>query len=149
MRNSFDGDKKKFIENHEALLGLTAKLNNLFKPVVLGQFFISSMLLCALGIQLVLLDSVFIRMMASTFGITVILQLFIYAYGGQMIMDTSLSVANNLYEADIDNVLIIRRSQKPALIEVGFFKANLPAFTSIMNSAGSLITLMKSFLDKN
>jgi hypothetical protein len=79
-------------------------------------------------------------------GVAVMIQLFIYSYGGQLIMDKSSSVADNFYTLDQEFVMIIARAQKASKIEAGFYKASLPLFTTIMNSAASLITLLKSFL---
>lgn len=141
------GDKKNFIEEHQKVLDSAKALNNLFKPVVLIQFFATSTLLCVQGFQLIMLDNVFNKIVALIGGVTIITQLFVYSYGGHLIMDTSSSVADLLYEVKKENVMIIQRAQRPALIEVGFFKANLIAFTSVLSSTASLITLLKSLLD--
>jgi odorant receptor len=147
LRKTFYGDKKKFVENHLKILNLVDDLNRLFKPVVFTQFLISSMLLCVIGFQLVMHESFLERTMDAIFGIAIITQLFIYSYGGQLIMDTSASVADDFYEMDKDFVVIIARAQKASIIEAGFYKANLPLFSTIMSSAASLITLLKSFLE--
>jgi odorant receptor len=114
---------------------------------VFAQHFLSSMLLCVIGFQLVVHEAFSERFEHVSFGLSIILQLFIYSYGGQLIMDKSSSVADELYEIDKDFVAIIQRAQKPSSIEAGFYKASLPLFTTIMNSAASLITILKSFLD--
>jgi hypothetical protein len=146
LRDSFDGDKKKFIEKHHKILELADELNRLYKPIVFAQHFLSSTNLCVIGFQFVVDKSIPKRFEDSVFALTVIMQLFIYSYGGQLIMDKSSSVADDLYEIDKDFVTIIQRAQKPSVIEAGFYKASLPLFTTIMNSAASLITLLKSFL---
>jgi odorant receptor len=146
LRESYNGDKKKFIEKHHKVLGLADELNRLYKPVILSQYFISSMLLCSVGFQFVVHESIPKRFEDFMFGVAVMIQLFIYSYGGQLIMDKSSSVADDFYTLDQEFVLIIARAQKASIIEAGFYKASLPLFTSIINSAASLITLLKSFL---
>jgi hypothetical protein len=106
----------------------------------------SSNLLCVIGFQLVVHQNFLNRIEDFTFGLAIIIQLFIYSSGGQLIMDKSLSVADNLFEIDKDFILIIKRAQRPSLIKAGFYKASLPLFTSILSSAASLITLLQSFL---
>jgi odorant receptor len=146
LRESFDGDKKKFIENHFKILKLADELNRLFKPVVFAVYLVTSLLLCVIGFQIVVNESIPGRVEGAMFGFAIGIALFTYSYGGQLIMDKSSSVAEDLYEIDKDFVSIIQRSQKPSIIQAGFYKASLPLFTTIMNSAASLITLLKSFL---
>jgi hypothetical protein len=148
LSESYDGDKKKFIEKHQTILSLTEELNDIFKPVVFIQFLISSTLLCVLGFQLVMLQGIKERIVVVTFAMAVIIQLFIYAYGGQ-IVDTSESVADDLYHSDRDLVAIIARSQKTAKISSGFFTANLKTFADILTSAHSLIAVLKYFEEKS
>jgi odorant receptor len=146
LRESFDGDKKKFIRNHHKILDIADELNRLYRPIIFFIHLITSMVLCVIGFQLVVHEAFSERFEHVTFGLTIIIQLFIYSYGGQLIMDKSSSVADDLYEIDKDFVAIIQRAQKPSMIEAGFYKASLPLFTTIMNSAASLITILKSFL---
>jgi len=146
LRNSYDGDSKKFIKQHQKLLKLSETFNKLFKPIVFTQFLVTSMLLCVLGFQLVVFDSFVKKFKASTFGVSMIIQLLFYAYGGQMIMDKSSSVGDRLYTTKKDLVIIIIRSQKPSVITAGFYQATAGTFTTIVNSAASLIALLKSFI---
>lgn len=148
LKNSFDGDKKKFITKHQKLLELADELGTVIKPVVFVQFMITAMLLCVLGFQCVMFETFldFQVLLVLAFGVAIILQLFIYSYGGQLIMDKSSSVGKNFYGLDKDYIMIIARSQRPSTITNGFYEANLPIFSAIMSSAASLITALKSFL---
>jgi 7tm Odorant receptor len=105
------------------------------------------MLLCVIGFQIVVLESLIEKVIASIFGAAIIIQMFIYSFGGQLIADKSSSVAENFYENDKDFIIIIARSQKAAKINAGFYQANLPTFSSILSSAASLITLLQSFIE--
>lgn len=147
LRESADGDKKKFIERHQKLLGLIEDLNRLFRPVIFTQFFISSVALCFLGFQLVMVNT-FINWATAVFhGLAIIIQLFIYDYGGQLILDKTSAVADHFYQSDKDFVIIIRRAQNASIVKVGFYRATLPEFCDILNTAGSLITMLISFSD--
>jgi hypothetical protein len=105
------------------------------------------MLLCVIGFQLVVHENFSERIEHATFGFAVTTGLFIYSFGGQLIMDKSSSVSENLYEIDKDLIVSIQRAQRSSFIKVGFYKASLPLFTTIMNSTFSLITLLKSFIE--
>jgi odorant receptor len=119
----------------------------LYAPIILAQFLITSMLLCVLGFQLVMFRSFMKRVVIGFYGLNMIIQLFIYTYGGQMIMDKSTSVADKLYQTDKDLIIIIARSHKASIIKAGFYEANSATLCSILSSAASLITLLKSFID--
>jgi odorant receptor len=145
LRESFDGDKKKFVEKHLEILDLVKELNETFKQVVFSNFLLSSLLLCVLGFQLVMIESFAGRIVPATFGVSVAIQLFVYAFGGQLIIDKSNEVARDFYDIDRNFLIMIARPRLPAKIQAGFFTANLPTFVSVMNSTGSLITMLKSF----
>lgn len=147
LRVSFNGDKKKFAQRHKIILELAEDLNKFYQPVVLVQFLISSTLLCVIGFQLVVLESFFKRIICAIFGFGIIIQLFIYSYGGQIIIDKSSAVADDFYQLDRDLIIIIARAQKAQTIKSGFYEANLPTFKSILGAAASLITLLKSFIE--
>lgn len=150
LRNSlkdFDGDTKKFVSDHQTVLDLAENLNHLFKPIVFAQFAISSMLLCVLGFQIVMVENFFKKIIFIGFGFSVIIQLFSYSFGGQLIKDKSSAVADHLYAIKKDIVIIIARSQKPIEIAAGIYEANLPTFRLILSSAGSWITLLKSLVE--
>lgn len=142
----FDGDKKTFVENHELVLELADTLNSLFKPIVFAVFAISSMQLCVLSFQIVMAESSLRKIIFSTFVLFTLIQLFAYAYGGQLILDKSSSVADHVYSTDKDLFIIIARTQKPVTIQAGIYNANLATFQAIMSSAASLLTLLQSLL---
>lgn len=147
LRESYDNDKPKFIRRHQKILELAEELKKLIKPIIFIQYLITSIVLCTLGFQLVVVDSFFKRVVTSVFGFAMTIQLFIYSYGGQFIMDKTISVADNFYQNDKDLVLIVARAQRPIIIEAGFYQATLPTFQAIMSSTASLITLLQSFLE--
>jgi hypothetical protein len=124
---------------------LTEKLNETFGAVVFTQFFLSAVHLCVLGFQLVMYDNIPERIGPATFALTIIIQLFIYSYGGQIVLNASEKAAENLYQLDRGINIISARTKKPTPIKAIFFKADLPAFVSVMNATGSLITVLKSF----
>lgn len=146
LAKSYNGDKKKFVERHQKILDLAEDLCSVMRSVVFMQFVISSMLLCVLGFQVVMQEEFMKRMLAASFGVSVIIQLFVYSLGGQLILDKSITIADGFSEYEKDLVIIIARVQKPVKVTAWFYEVSLPTLRAILGTAASLITLLKSFL---
>lgn len=146
LRESFVGDKKKFINRHQMLSEFTENFTKLFKVVIFSQLFCSSMQLCVLGFQLVAIRSFYHRAVVAVFGLAIIIQLFIYCYGCQLILDKTTEVADHLYVLDKDFVIIIARAHKGKKVKAWFYDPSLSTMSAILSSAASLITLLRSFL---
>jgi hypothetical protein len=147
LRQSYDGDKKKFINKHQAIVDLSRDLVSFYKPIIFNQFLVSSMQLCLIGFQIVMIENFFLRIPVVFFAVGFLIQIFVYALGGQLLMDKSASVAENFYDLDKDVIMIIARAQKAEVVKVGFFRADLPTFVSMMNSVWSLIAVLQSLME--
>lgn len=118
----------------------------MFKPIVFDQLLTTNMLLCVIGFQLVEIQGFFEKLTAAFFGVAVIVELFVYAFGGQIILNKSSEIGSQLYDMDKEVVMVIAKAQQPLIIKAWLYEANLPTFTAILNSAASLITILKSFI---
>lgn len=147
LRESSHKDKRAFITTHQTLLELAFTVNHLYTYIVLVQFLMSSTLLCVIGFQLVMQENFIKKAFALSFGVSMIIQFFIYCYGGQILTDKSSEVSDLLFDSDKDSVFVIARAHKAAVVKVGFFNACLPTFRGVLSSAASLITLLKSFIE--
>jgi odorant receptor len=128
-------------------LDVAENINKLYAPIIFGQFLITSLQLCVLGFQFVMFKSIMKKVVAGFYFIAMVIQLFVYTYGGQLVMDRSISVADKLYQTDNDLIIIIARSQKTSIIKSGFYEASSTTFSTILSSAASLITVLKSLMD--
>jgi odorant receptor len=128
------------------LFDLVTKLDEIYKLVVFTDFLFGSMLLCFLGFQLVVIEGFIERIVPTLFSIAIIIQLLIYASGGQVIVDRSDEIARDFYDVDRDLLMLIARPLRSPMIRSLYFKADLPMFLTVMQSAGSLIAMLKSFL---
>nr|NP_730794.1 odorant receptor 82a [Drosophila melanogaster]P82986.1 RecName: Full=Odorant receptor 82a [Drosophila melanogaster]AAN13335.1 odorant receptor 82a [Drosophila melanogaster] len=145
---------KSIVEYHVLLLSLSRKLRSIYTPTVMGQFVITSLQVGVIIYQLVTnMDSVMDLLLYASFFGSIMLQLFIYCYGGEIIKAESLQVdtavrLSNWHLASPKTrtslSLIILQSQKEVLIRAGFFVASLANFVGICRTALSLITLIKS-----
>ncbi|CAO1423916.1 unnamed protein product [Diamesa serratosioi] len=131
-----------FVKYHQEILELCSCLNGIYFPVIFTQFLVSSVLLCVIGFQLVMAPDFFKILVLFAFSCAILIQLFVYAYGGTLIMEESSSVAENIYQKEL--LFCIPRAYKNCCIKSGFYTASLPTFTKILSSAGSYITLLQS-----
>ena len=72
------------------------------------------------------------------------LELLIYSYGGQKVMDSSMAVCDDVYEIDKNYLFIMMRSQMAVEMKSGFFHACLPIYMILIKRTMSLITLLQS-----
>ena len=72
--------------------------------------------------------------------------LFIHSYGSQKIMDSTLSVGDDIYQIDKNYLFILMRTQRLLKIKAGFIHAYLPTFQMILSWTVSLVTLIESFV---
>jgi odorant receptor len=129
------------------LLDLLEKIKKIYAPIIFCNFLVISILLCVSGFQFVMYKSIMMKVLASFYGSASLINLFIYSYGGQLVMEKSTEVADKLYQTDKDFIIIIARTQKASVFKSLFYEANSSTFTSILSSAASLITLLQSFLE--
>lgn len=138
-------EMKEFIEYHRTILNLAKELNEIFKFIMIVEHLLLGVLICTIGFQLAMVQNSSM-LMTIGFGITAIMELFIYSYGGQMIMDKSSEICKELYEVDKNYLFILMRTNREVKIKAGFFHICLPTLTSILNSAGSMMALLKSMV---
>ncbi|KAH8295031.1 hypothetical protein KR018_006279 [Drosophila ironensis] len=145
---------KSFVIYHEELLFLSKRLRAVYIPIVFGQFFITSLQVGVIIYQLVThMNSVMDLLVYLSFFGSIMLQLFMYCYGGEIIkveslqVDIAVRLSNwNLATPKVRKSLafVVTRSQREVQIRAGFYDASLANFVGICRTALSLITLIKS-----
>lgn len=137
---------KDFVNYHQKVIDMTLKLNKLFSFVIFIEFMLLSILLCVTAFQVVMSDDLLRIMTAFFHGMAAFMDLLIYSYGGQKVMDCSAEVCDDCEKIDDNYVFISMRAQKELRIKSMMFHATLPTFTLILSRTMSLITLLQSFL---
>ena len=136
---------KKFIDYHKNIINLATRLNKLFQVIIFVEYIVLSALLCVNAFQVVMSDD-FATIFTATFhGMASFIDLFIYSYGGQQIMDSALHICDDCYKTSKELAFIVLRTHKEIRIKSLMYHASMPTFTVIMSRTMSLITLLQSF----
>ncbi|CAG9801718.1 unnamed protein product [Chironomus riparius] len=141
-----DLEVKEFVEYHQKVLNLAKHINRLFNPIIFGEYLVLSVLFCVLALEAGLSENFFDFIPILFHGIASLLDLMIYSYGGQKIMDCASEICKDCYNVDSNYLIIMLRTKRELKIESMMYHAALPMCSLIMGRTMSLITLMKSFL---
>ncbi|XP_054725222.1 odorant receptor 82a [Anastrepha obliqua] len=143
-----------YVQYHTRLLALSENVQRIFKPIIFGQFLMTSLQVCVIIYQLVTHMGVFMDMVVyCTFLSSILLQLLIYCYGAEFLKIESSAVGTAVQMSQWYNLpprhrhvlrLILLRSQREIIIRAGFYEASLANFMSILKAAMSYITFIQS-----
>ncbi|XP_073814959.1 odorant receptor 82a [Musca autumnalis] len=143
-----------YIRYHNLILHLYEEVRQIYSPIVFGQFLITSLQVCVIVYQMVThINTFLVFVINCTFLLSILLQLFIYSYGGEILKNESLMVGISVQLSNWYNLkptyrrmlwLLLMRSQREAIIRGGFYEASLANFMTILKAAMSYITLIQS-----
>ncbi|XP_034487646.1 odorant receptor 82a-like [Drosophila innubila] len=142
------------VQYHVQLLNLGKQLRITYTPIVFGQFLITSIQVGVIIYQILThMDSIMSLLVYFSFFSSIMLQLFLYCYGGELIKIESLQVGVAVQLADWNLAtpkqrrslaFIMHRSQREMLIKAGFYEASLANFLAIFRAAMSFIAVIQS-----
>ncbi|EDW36298.1 GL17719 [Drosophila persimilis] len=145
---------------YQKSLDMCTELNHCYEPIICAQFFISSLQLCMLGYLFSITFSQTEGVYYASFIATIIIQAYIYCYCGENVKTESAlfewaiydspwheSLGSGLESSSICRSLLISmmRASHGFRITGYFFEANMEAFSSIVRTAMSYITMLRSF----
>ncbi|XP_013102265.1 odorant receptor 82a [Stomoxys calcitrans] len=143
-----------YVRYHNIILDLYKEIRDVYAPIVFGQFLMTSLQVCVIVYQMVThINTYLVFVINSTFLCSILLQLFIYCYGGEILKVESLMVGISVQLSNWYNLkpthrrmlcLLMQRSQREAIIKAGFYEASLANFMAILRAALSYITLIQS-----
>jgi hypothetical protein len=134
----------KFVEYHQNIIDMAMKLNTLFKFIIFQEYLLLSVLLCVLAFPIAYNDDIIKSIPFFMHAIAGIIDLLIYSYGGQKIMDLAGDICDDCYDAN--KLIVIIRSQHKLKIKSMCYHASMATFDLMIRRAMRLITLLKSFL---
>nr|AEB91914.1 odorant receptor 47a [Drosophila melanogaster] len=145
---------------YQTSLDMCNDLNQCYQPIICAQFFISSLQLCMLGYLFSITFAQTEGVYYASFIATIIIQAYIYCYCGENLKTESASFEWAIYDSpwheslgaggastSICRSLLISmmRAHRGFRITGYFFEANMEAFSSIVRTAMSYITMLRSF----
>lgn len=132
---------------HRQILNLNRRLNKLFKSIIFTEFIIAGFVLCVTGFQVIIAKNFYQVLTALMHGVAGLIDVTIYSYGGQKVLDSALTVSKKAYKIDKRLLLIIMMSQKEQKFDTGLFDASLRTLSIMLSRTMSFITLLKSFVN--
>ncbi|XP_034479930.1 odorant receptor 47a-like [Drosophila innubila] len=141
---------------YRSSLDMSNALNRYFRLIICMQLVVASLLLCVLSYTLSENYAQPQMPFYAVFTLTVLLQLYIYCYCGEYLKTESREFARAIYDSpwyeataiipEIGRSLQISmiRAQRGSHIDGYFFEANMEVFLSIVMTAGSYFTLLRS-----
>ncbi|XP_025164017.1 odorant receptor 22c-like [Harpegnathos saltator] len=147
---------RKIIQKHQKIIHFAENIEKLYTIIALMQFVSNVVMICILGFLIIIaLDNPnatekIMRPLAY-YSVTN-LEAFIFCYAGEYLINKSRAIGYAAYESawyDMEPkysrilLLIISRSQKQLTLTIGkLMDLSLPRFASIMNSAGSYMSVL-------
>ncbi|KAH8372937.1 hypothetical protein KR009_008555 [Drosophila setifemur] len=145
---------------YQTSLDMCSELNLCYEPIICAQFFVSSLQLCMLGYLFSVTFAQTEGVYYASFIATIIIQAYIYCYCGENLKTESARFEFAIYDSpwheslgdggastSIARSLLISmmRAHHGFRITGYFFEANMEAFSSIVRTAMSYITMLRSF----
>ncbi|CAG9801717.1 unnamed protein product [Chironomus riparius] len=137
---------KEFVDYHQKTLELATKLNKIFGIVIFGEYLILSVIFCVIGFQVVISEDLIHSVPMMFHGTAALINLLIYSYGGEIIMDHANKVCEDCYKINKDYLIVMMRTKHEYKVESMMYHASLPTFSLIMGRTMSMITLLESFI---
>jgi Zn-dependent protease with chaperone function len=134
-------DFKLLVDRHNQLIALGKSIQKVFSPALLFMFVVSSIMLCFNGF-VILMSTGVLRVTFIISGSFMVVYTFMQFYCGQKLIDSSVKVADAVYDSNWEGIkevkvqkcvaLIVLRAQNAiSLNGCGFFIVNYETFTAV------------------
>nr|XP_032518419.1 odorant receptor 49a-like [Danaus plexippus plexippus] len=143
-------DVNKIARKHQTLLRLTERLNDIFGPVIFTQLSFSSIVICCYGFLAIIANGMFLKNITASFGI--MFAIFVLAWPGQKLIDTSSGVAEAAYQCDwyernnkfrkYISIMVVRSRKPCKLSALGFSDLTLEMFSKVISTSWSYLSLL-------
>nr|AOG12912.1 odorant receptor [Eogystia hippophaecolus] len=152
--NEFNMTIKRIVKWHLELIRCVQLLEKIFSKSTLFNAITSSFLICLTGFNVTAIDNVPFMLSFISFLLVTFLQIYFFCCFGDMIMQSSVEVAEAVYnsrwymvETSLarELMIILIKAQIPCKITAfGFADINLRAFMRILSTSWSYFTLLKT-----
>ncbi|KFB53971.1 AGAP002639-PA-like protein [Anopheles sinensis] len=139
---------------HQQIIELIDDVRTAFSPNVLLVYSGTALIICIVCIAMLIVEGLY-KLTYLPYAVAELVLLFLCSYSGTIIRDSSEAihtVAYNFpwyrYNRDTRHLIqmMMIRAQHGSNLDVPFFETSMATFSTIVRSASSYITLMKSFL---
>ncbi|XP_015177210.1 PREDICTED: odorant receptor 13a-like [Polistes dominula] len=141
------------VKSHQEAITFADTLENVINILVLGQFIISTGLVCFAGFQITAMIEDKARLIKYTcFLNSAILELFLFSYSGNELIDESEAIGYAAYESEWYNnnlgltlKTIIMRCRIPCKITAAkFYNMSLESFAKVLSTSFSYLTVLQA-----
>nr|AQN78404.1 olfactory receptor 2 [Meteorus pulchricornis] len=148
-----DRDLEKCVRLHQEAILFADRAEDIINVLALGQFVISTGLVCFAGFQITSMIEDKGRMMKYvSFINSAILELFLFSYSGNQLITESEAVGESFYQSDwvggnyMQNMRILMlRSINPSRITAGkFYDMSLKSFSSVLSTSFTYFTVLQA-----
>nr|QHN69166.1 odorant receptor 35 [Sirex nitobei] len=159
-QHSFNKQLGQLIQRHLQLIHFASVVEETFNFMILGQLFVSSLIMCVLGFRIIMTvedSDLAILVQFILFQISMTTEIFIYCYCGEKIISQSQSVSYAVYETEWFDcpaqvakmllVLMIRTKQSLCITAGKLYVMNLENFTSILKTSLSYLSVLRTIKD--
>ncbi|XP_063709111.1 odorant receptor 22c-like [Culicoides brevitarsis] len=142
------------MQKHQFIFDLCDRVLKFFREIIFLHIASASLIICMSLMDLILSPGVK-KMIYINYISAAVMQVFVYAVAGSHLEEKCLSVGESAFFMPWNRMdgktralvqMLIIRGQKPKKIEALIVTASLPSFTSIMQAAGSYVTLLQTFI---
>ncbi|XP_068152624.1 odorant receptor 47a [Drosophila tropicalis] len=152
-----EANLKEIFKIYQDSLDMCVRLNQCFEPLIFVQFFVSSLQLCVVGYLFSLNFNQPQGIYYGSYMVSTVIQTFCYCYCGEYLKTESLNFVWAIYDSPWYNetrssigitrsmLISMMRAQNACRITGYFFEANMQAFSAIVRTAMSYITMLRSF----
>uniref|UniRef100_A0A4Y0BE29 Odorant receptor n=1 Tax=Anopheles funestus TaxID=62324 RepID=A0A4Y0BE29_ANOFN len=145
---------RRICKRHEDIIDLVADTRSAFTPNILIVYIFASIMLCVVCVAVFAVEGIY-KLIYIPYTMSVLTVLYFYSYSGTVISYSGDSVQTMAYDfpwyrfdrntRHLIQMMMIR-AQYGSNVDVPFFETSLASFSTIVRTASSYITLMKSFL---
>nr|WCC57437.1 odorant receptor 40 [Papilio glaucus] len=151
---AFKNKFEEVIRRHQMIIRAAELLEAIYSKSTLYNFASSSILICLTGFNVLAIEDVALIVTFLVFLSLCLLQVFFFCFFGDMLMNSSMTVSNAVYNSRWYSVdpaigksflIVLTRGQKPCkLTAMGFADVNLTAFTSVLSTSWSYFCLLNT-----
>ena len=132
---------KSIIRYHQRILALCDDLKEIFVPVVIWQFMLSSVLLCVVGFQLLSFVGQAMMICYIAYFSAISIQIFLFSYAGTQITYESSAIGDAIYCSGWYTYpprvrkwlrFAIECSQKGVKMKAAFYEMSMHTFISVI-----------------